>query len=259
LVYLAAIRHHHLQLGFSDPLVGKPRLAYLCKGIKRYQGAKGRARLPLTAALLGKLQRQLEYSSSITAADKSALWAALTLGFHAFLRASEFTSPTTTHYNTTRHLLGRDLQMRKDKLILTIKASKTDPFRTTCTIPVSATGKRTCPVKAMRNFLSLARNSPSLPLFTLSSGTFLTRTRLTNTMRDLLQATGLTPQEARQYSSHSLRIGAATDAAAAGLPSWLIQAAGRWKSTAYQRYIRSPRKALLRVAPALAEQAGTRQ
>ena len=51
---------------------------------------------------------------------------------------------------------------------------------------------------------------------------------------------------------------AATEAAAVGLPSWLIQTAGRWKSAAYKRYIRSPKKALLSVAPALAGRAGRR-
>ncbi|CAI8019411.1 hypothetical protein GBAR_LOCUS11668 [Geodia barretti] len=96
---------------------------------------------------------------------------------------------------------------------------------------------------------------PPRPLFTLSSGKFLTRSRLTNVIRRLLRATGLSMQEAKRYGTHSLRIGAATDAAALGLPSWLIQAAGRWKSAAYPRYIRSPRKALMRVAPALAAQA----
>ena len=36
---------------------------------------------------------------------------------------------------------------------------------------------------------------------------------------------------------HPLRIGEATEAAAAGLPDWLIQTAGRWRSDAYKRYI----------------------
>ena len=62
----------------------------------------------------------------------------------------------------------------------------------------------------------------------------------------------MSEEHSHLYGSHSLRIGAATDAGAAGLPDWLIQAAGRWKSTAFHRYIRSPKKALLRVAPALA-------
>ena len=39
------------------------------------------------------------------------------------------------------------------------------------------------------------------------------------------------------YASHSFRIGAATTAAAAGIPAWLIKTLGRWNSKAYLAYI----------------------
>ena len=96
-----------------------------------------------------------------------------------------------------------------------------------------------------RLFLSRARHGPAQPLFTLSSGEFLTQACLTRILRELLQATWMSAEQSRSYASHSLRIGAAMEAAAAGFPDWLIQAVGRWRSTAYQRYIRSPKKALL--------------
>ncbi|CAI8007565.1 hypothetical protein GBAR_LOCUS31769, partial [Geodia barretti] len=79
LVYLAAIRHHHLQLGHTDPLVQRPLLAYLCKGIKRHQGTKGRVRLPLSAAKLAELQQHLGHLH-LPSVDKIAVWAALSLG-----------------------------------------------------------------------------------------------------------------------------------------------------------------------------------
>ena len=254
LLYLAAVRYHHLEQGYADPLTDSPLLSYLCKGIKRHQGITGRQRLPLTAELLSKLQPVLRLSDSITTHDKPAVWAALTLGFHAFLRAAEFTAPTTHRYSPSHHLLRRDVAVRSNYLTIKIKGSKTDPYRASCTMPVAATHTNICPVRAMRNFLSHAHHSPSLPLFTLRSGHFLTRERLTCVLRDLLEATGLPPDQAKLYGSHSLRIGAATAAASAGLPTWLIQAAGRWKSAAFKRYIRSPTKALMTVAPALADQ-----
>ena len=43
-----------------------------------------------------------------------------------------------------------------------------------------------------------------------------------------------------KYSSHSFRIGAASAAAAAGIPDWQIQALGRWSSDCYRGYIRLP-------------------
>ena len=47
---------------------------------------------------------------------------------------------------------------------------------------------------------------------------------------------GLDPN---RYSTHSLRIGGATVMAAAGLPDYVIQLIGRWKSLAFLTYIRS--------------------
>ena len=41
-----------------------------------------------------------------------------------------------------------------------------------------------------------------------------------------------------KYALHSFRIGAATTAAAAGIPAWLIKTLGRWNSNAYLAYIR---------------------
>ena len=104
-----------------------------------------------------------------------ALWAALTLAFHGFLRASELTFPTSTAYSPHQHLLRRGIRLHKHCLVIAVKASKSDHFRATCTLPVAATGTTTCPVRAIREFFSHARHHQDLPLFSLSSGEFLTR------------------------------------------------------------------------------------
>ena len=57
----------------------------------------------------------------------------------------------------------------------------------------------------------------------------------------LLQLAGY---DQHSYASHSFQIGAATTAAAAGLPAWLIKAMGRWSSDAYQTYIQCPASTL---------------
>ena len=51
---------------------------------------------------------------------------------------------------------------------------------------------------------------------------------------------------------HTLCIGAASTAAAVGLPDWLIKITDRWSSYGYQLYIRTPREVLPSAAPRMA-------
>ena len=54
----------------------------------------------------------------------------------------------------------------------------------------------------------------------------------------------------------SFRIGAASAAATAGLPDWLIKVLGRWSSDCYQMYIRTPETVLLSAVPKMARVSG---
>ena len=74
------------------------------------------------------------------------------------------------------------------------------------------------------------------PLFTFSDDRSLTRQRLSSTVQSILHSAGYTGS----YSGHSVRIGAATTAAARGVPDYLIQTLGRWSSDSYRIYIPTP-------------------
>ena len=88
-------------------------------------------------------------------------------------------------------------------------------------------------------YLSIRGSAPG-PLFMLQDGRPLSRVLLTDWLRQIFSAAGLSGN----FSSHSFRIGAATVAARNGVPDHLIQSLGRWSSNAYQLYIRTPAEAL---------------
>ena len=65
---------------------------------------------------------------------------------------------------------------------------------------------------------------------------YLTRSAVVHLLRDAASYAGLPYKSLKGYS---FRIGAASTAAAAGLPDWLIKVLDRWSSDCYQLYISS--------------------
>lgn len=232
-VYLAAVRHSHVVQGFPEPS-HDPLLQYALRGIQRQQGNKVRQRYPITPVLLKHLKTQLHNHSALCLHDKRMLWAAFCTAFYGFMRSSEFTSPSIGSFDPDQSLLRRDVSQRNDCYLLNLKSSKTDPFRHGTTIVLPAIGTSTCPAQALAKYLAMARSiTPDAPLFQFANGHYLTRIVFTHWVKVLLSPSG--------FSSHSFRIGAATTAAAAGIPEWLIQTLGRWTSQCYKTYIRTPR------------------
>jgi len=86
------------------------------------------------------------------------------------------------------------------------------------------------------------------PLFRLAHGTAVTIGELRRVIKTLMERVGLDP---RRFGVHSLRIGGATAALAAGLSPAQIRAAGRWGSDVYQIYTRLSPQAALRLAPVI--------
>ena len=118
--------------------------------------------------------------------------------------------------------------------------SKTDPFRMGVTIFLGKTDSDTCPAAALLSYLAKRGLAPG-PLFRFDDGRPLTRLALVSEVRAALTVAGIEPAP---YSGHSFRIGAATSAAAAGIEDAVIKTLGRWRSDAYQTYVKLPREAL---------------
>lgn len=247
-IYLCGLRLHHLELGFSNP-TDDMLLQYVIKGIKRSQGEVWRPRFPITMSILRQLKIQLHYCSELEFHDKRMLWAAFCLAFYGFLRSSEFVSPTPHSFDPSTTLLGSDITITRTTISLTLKSSKTDPFRKGCTIYIGSTDTSTCPISALRKYTNVTKTAPCEPLFQFRDGSYLTRTALTARLRALLTAAG---HHSSSFSSHSFRIGAASTAADVGLPDWQIQTLGRWSSNCFTTYIRTDPRELAHASKQLA-------
>ena len=254
-IYLAAVRNLHIVSGYNDPLQGKLLLKKILRGILRYQGFPRISRQPVTPWVLLAIRPVLE--SWLDVRDFSMIWAAFTLAFFAFLRCSEFTYPGARNFNsqfnlTTDCVTFSPSLARPQHMLLKLKSSKTDSFRQGQSLVVARCSSLLCPVSAMQRYFMLAQPRPG-PLFYFQSGRLLTRSSVTHLLQDSARCAGL-PYES--LKGHSFRIGAASAAAAAGLPDWLIKVLGRWSSDCYQLYIRTPETVLPSAVPKMARVSG---
>ena len=236
-VYLAAITRAHIEAGFSNAICDDLLLQFTMQGIKRQHGAFSRTRLPITMELMRTLHVSLQTQPTLCEYDKVMLWAAFTLAFFGFLRVSEFVAPTCLSFDPQRTLLGSDITSAAD-LVVFIKASKTDPFRRGCRIVIASSGSSVCAVQAYHTYKSLRHQHSHLPAFQFANGRYLTRQLVSEHVRELLTRAAV--PNVQLYSTHSFRSGAATTAANANLPDWLIKTLGRWRSDAYQTYVHTP-------------------
>ena len=134
-------------------------------------------------------------------------------------------------------------------LQVSLKRSKCDQFGQGVKVYVGRTNGDICPVAAVLAYMA-ARGSLEGPFFCFANGQPLTKSKFTDQVRQALQALGL---PYRDFAGHSFRIGAATAAAKAGLEDSVIRTLGRWSSSAFLVYIRTPRENLAQLSRVIAD------
>ncbi|CAF3553702.1 unnamed protein product [Rotaria sp. Silwood1] len=235
--YLAAIRFYRLRAGFSDPFLDMhgykiPQIEMVLKGARRLDSLPIKQCKPITIDILNKLIGVLRCGIFNPYLD-TLMQAALTTAFWGFFRSGEL---FPDKFSPRLHVTKADVQYDINCIIIHLKSSKTDIERRGANIRLFKNGSINCAVHAL-NCFTLLRNSNNhdSPFFLLPNGQAFTRRAFIFNLRHLLLQLGY---EASAYSGHSLRVGAATSAAAAGIPDHLIQTLGRWSSLSYLRYIR---------------------
>lgn len=191
-------------------------------------------RLPIT---LPRLQQLIPVLPSVctNTYEASLFKAAFTLAFFGFLRVSEIVGQGSRVAGGRTGLALGDVKL-EGHIVMHLQGSKTDQMAKGTKIIIESTNHPThvCPVEALKEFLSKRNNKPG-NLFIHLDGKPLTRYQFQAVLK---KAAGILGWDLARFSTHSFRIGAATTAAAKGMPLPTIMAKGRWRSAAIHKYVR---------------------
>ena len=173
--------------------------------------------------------------------------------FFGFLRCAEFTCGDG--FDPDYNLCVADLSLQEDPALLTLKYSKTDPFRRGVVIKMFCNGSQMCPRCQLVHYMGIRNiyfpvKSHSDPLFIIQDGSAMSRKIFKKMLKQAFQAAEL-PHD--HITGHSFRIGAATSSAATQIRDHMIKTLGRWKSDSYCRYIQTPPTAIQAAQVALAK------
>lgn len=256
-VYIYALRDWALENGYNDPTAvrGSKRHKYnkFLAGVKRVTRMRKRNRLPLKRREL-RLILQAISRSAFMVSEKVMLKAVFLIAFYGFLRVSEY---TLTNNNSDSHLRLRDVKFIRDgsgpditRAKLRLRRSKSEQYQCVF-IDIFATNSEFCPVSALQHYVNMQQrnhnHTKNEPLF-WSLSRPLSACRFNYLFKLLLSSAGL---NCKKYSSHSLRSGGATVAADAGVPAWVIQRLGRWRSDCFKIYIKNTKNCIRKAQQAL--------
>jgi hypothetical protein len=251
--YLSAIRNTQLSLGLPDPreTSALPVLRRVLGGISRSRVGRSPpsgVRLPVTAPLLRDIREELRRSAN---PETRVLWAVCCTAFFGFFRLGELLVAKPSDFDPRLHLAWGDMAVddRQDPKMVKfhLKQSKTDPYGRGADVILGRTGCCLCPVAAVLSYAA-SRGTQDGPFFLTSDRGVLTKQVFVAEIRRVMNCLGL------PFHNYA-RIGAATTAAMAGIEDSTIQLLGRWQSSAFLRYIRTPQEKLAAVSATLASQA----
>ena len=190
-----------------------------------------------------------------TSEREDAMWrAALSTGFCALMRGGELGTQRGEDFDPTLHLTRADVTFfRKGGVLharIRMRPLKKERMRKHkgVTLTLAAGGTILDPVAELWRMIELDPIEPgteaATPLFRHSSGKragcAIATDDVCSMVKRLMAAVGQTPDA---FGAHSLRIGGATAALAAGIDAAVIKVLGRWDSDVFEIYTRCTREA----------------
>ena len=206
------------------------------KAIKRELSGAAHQTLPITPDILLKMYLFVDITKPKGLAD----WSCFLTSFYCLLRKSSAVPTSLSKFNPVTGLSRLKISFPASRNICLVLQthSKTDQFgNKNMIVPMVANPVQAlCPVFHMKELFNRFHLNDSLPAFSYqerNSVKCVTYDGFTKELRRLLDAAGY---EAKGYSGHSFRRGAATYLYSLGADSLLIQASGDWKTDSFKRY-----------------------
>ena len=229
--YLSALSFIHKAGNLPDPvnthLVRKSMI-----GIKNLQTVKTSMRLPITKHVLKCILSAIPYATNNP--YMQCMYRALfLLTYYACLRVGEVVlADQKLHVLQIQQLtpVKSDTGVGYDIAYKSYKHSHNQ----TPTLRLLASKDKPCPVNALSSFLAV-RSSGDGQVFIDQRNQPITRKQFSKFLKVCLQIEGYS---FNNYNTHSFRIGRVTELAKANALEAIIKSTGRWKSSAFQKYIR---------------------
>ncbi|KAM3920353.1 uncharacterized protein RB166_014754 [Leptodactylus fuscus] len=200
------------------------------RGFKRGSSRRDRRR-PLSFGILSEL---LGVLGDVCGSEYEVLLfhLAFSLAFFGAFRVSELVSPSR---RCPGGLGLGDCRMDGGELVCLLRHSKTDREGRGLVVRLRPLPDSVaCPVNCFAAFMAV-RPAGGGALLVHGDLSCLSKFQFVQVFRKGLEKLGIPPGD---YSSHSFRIGAATEAACWGLPPTVIRRIGRWESERYRLYVR---------------------
>lgn len=239
--YLSAIRAWHIAQGWPEPLstTDHDRIKWSLRGLANMQGNRTRPpRPPITLAMLRALKLTLTLDDTFDA----CVWAMASCAFWGMMRFGEVSVTKRLAFDGSKHLKRRDIFLGKDldgkpyaRLDLpSAKTAKAGEIQQIFLISQDDI----CPLDALANLKLVVPAGQEDPLFSWKDKHGIIRPMVKkaaiNRINAILNAWGW-----GTAFGHSFRIGGASFYLSQKVDPEIVRIAGRWKSLAYEAYIRA--------------------
>ncbi|KAG1828841.1 hypothetical protein EV424DRAFT_1317714, partial [Suillus variegatus] len=239
--YLAAVRAWHIAQGWRPPLSSDDhaRINWSLRGLDNLLGSRRKPlRPPVTINMLHALKATLDLSDSFDA----CIWAMASCAFFGMMRFGEVAVGTRAAFNPAKHLTRKDVFLGADlagksyaRLDLpSAKTARPGEIQSIFLVPQGTL----CPITALHNLASVVPALQEDPLFSWRDRLGIVRPMVKQRALERINCVIAAWGWGTTFG-HSFRIGGASFYLAQKVDPEIVRLAGRWRSLAYETYIRA--------------------